>query len=170
MKTKKLLLIPTVLLMASCGPTSNPTSVPTTAPTEEPTSAPTSEEPPVKKIDVIVMAGQSNMEGHSWSNILKEKVGEEKYQEYYNGYDDIQISYKVGCYGNNNNSNEKFRKVRIGQGCSVGQFGPELGLAEYLVENKDKVENEVALVKFAVGATSIYKEWRSPTSVTDKND
>ena len=164
MKFKKLLLIPTALFITACGPTSTP-STPTTEPSIEPSVEP-SVEPQEKKIDLIVMAGQSNMEGHSWNKELQKHVSVEKYDEYIEGYEDIKICYKVGCYGNNNNSDGKFRKVRIGEGCNVSMFGPELGLAEYLNEIKDTLQNEVALVKFAVGATTIYKEWRSPSSVT----
>lgn len=163
MKYKKLLLIPVALMIASCAPTSEPTSNPTT----DPTSAPTSEEPVAKKIDVIVLAGQSNMEGHSWSNELKKHISEEKYNEYVKGYEDFRMCYKVGCGGSNNNSNNQFVKIKLGQGCNVPMFGPELGIAEYLTEYKSVLANEVAFVKFAVGGTTIYNQWRSPSSVDE---
>ena len=166
MNIKKLLLIPCVLFISACGPTSNPTSDPTIDPTVEPTLDPTTEEPAAKNIDVIVLAGQSNMEGHSHISELKKHISDDKYHEYVDGYDEIKMTYKEGCYGSNNNSNYEFRKVRLGQGCNTSMFGPELGMAEYFHEYKDTLANEVVFVKFAVGGTSIYKEWRSPSSVT----
>lgn len=170
MKLKKLLLVPIALFISACGPTSNPTVEPTSTSTSTPTIEPTSQEPEAKKIDVIVMAGQSNMEGHSWNKELQKHVSVEKFDEYINGYEDFKMCYKVGCYGNNNNSKDEFKKVKIGQSFNVSFFGPELGMAEYFEENKESLENELAFIKFAVGGTTIYKEWRSPSSVDDTHE
>mgnify|MGYP002516416493 FL=1 len=103
---------------------------------------------------VIVMLGQSNMEGHTYSKYLSKTMGEEKANEYTKGYDDIKISYK--CSMTLNSSNDEFVNVKLGEGTSVNQFGPEVGLAEYF--HKENKEN-IFIIKFAQGATSIFNQW-----------
>lgn len=106
---------------------------------------------------VVILLGQSNMEGHTYSKFLS-KILPDKAKEYANGYDDVQISFhNSGDYTSNN----QFTSVKLGQGVSVNQFGPEIGIAETM-HNSGK--NNVFLVKYAQGATSLSGHWISPSS------
>lgn len=118
------------------------------------------DDPQDNKVQVVLMLGQSNMEGHTHSQYLLNTKGEDKFKEYGKGYEDIKISYR--CSINFNDSNGQFVDVKLGQGTNIERFGPEIGIAETL-HGKD-FENKVMLVKFAQGATSLYNHWMSPTS------
>lgn len=116
----------------------------------------------MKKAQVIIMLGQSNMEGHTHNEYLNNTVGNDKTLEYINGYSDVLINFK-GLMGNNNSHN-KFVKTKLGQGLDVTRFGPELGMAEYFHYHNEKLSDPVYLIKCAQGSTSLYKDWISPSS------
>ena len=145
-KTIALLPIITSCLLSSC---SNQT------PTSQLSSS--SKEIENNNAQVVILLGQSNMEGHTYSKFLS-KTLPDKAKEYANGYDDVQISFhNSGDYTSNN----QFTSVKLGQGVSVNQFGPEIGIAEAM-HNSGK--NNVFLVKYAQGATSLSGHWISPSS------
>lgn len=152
MKNKPIVLLLPILLMTSCQSKDTTLSVDTsdTATSEEISN----------KVQVILLYGQSNMEGHTKKEYLVSTVGKDKTYEYKNGYDDILISY--ACTIDNNTSNKEFVPVKLGQGYTVSQFGPEVGIAEYFHQNKTK--DPIYIIKFAQGATSLYNSWRSPSS------
>lgn len=112
------------------------------------------------EVQVVVLLGQSNAEGHTWSQYLTRTVGEEKAKEYAVGYDNVSISY--ACTIAENTSNGEFVPVKLGQGHSVNQFGPEIGMAEKISELDPT--KRVYIVKYAYGATSLTTNWRSPSS------
>lgn len=112
------------------------------------------------EVQVIVLLGQSNAEGHTWSKYLSKTMGEEKNKEYINGYDNVNISY--ACTIADNTSNGEFTPVKLGQGHSVNQFGPEIGIAEQL--SKIDPKKKVYVIKYAYGGTSLTTQWRSPSS------
>lgn len=112
------------------------------------------------EVQVVVLLGQSNAEGHTWSQYLPRTVGEEKAGEYAEGYDNVFISY--ACTIAENTSNGEFVPVKLGQGHSVNQFGPEIGIAEKIAELDP--EKPVYIIKYAYGATSLTSNWRSPSS------
>lgn len=93
-------------------------------------NSPTTPETPTysNEVQVVVLLGQSNAEGHTWSQYLTKTVGTEKAKEYADGYDNVKISY--ACTIAENTSNGEFVPVKLGQGHSVNQFGPEIGMAE----------------------------------------
>lgn len=131
----------------------------------QPVDKPEKEDPVVEeeisnKIQVVLMFGQSNMEGHTHSRYLLNTVGTEKSKEYVDGYDDVKISY--ACTISQNTSNYQFVPVKCGQGTSLNQFGPEVGMAEKI--NALNLKEKVYFIKFAQGATSLYNSWRSPSS------
>lgn len=110
---------------------------------------------------VAVLLGQSNMEGTSYNIFLREKgVTEEKYGEYKAGYENIKISY-LAPRNSSQSSQNNFIPVALGQGGQKNSFGPEVGIAEYLSERKYK---SVFLVKYSYAGTSLYENWRSPSS------
>lgn len=111
------------------------------------------------EVQVIVLLGQSNAEGHTWSNYLSKTMGEAKTKEYSNGYDNVQISY--ACTIADNTSNGEFTSVKLGQGHSVNQFGPEIGIAEQI--SKLDPKKRVYIVKYAYGGTSLTTQWRPPS-------
>ena len=48
------------------------------------------------EVQVVVLLGQSNAEGHTWSQYLPRTVGEEKAGEYAEGYDNVFIGTVEG--------------------------------------------------------------------------
>ena len=112
---------------------------------------------------VIVLLGQSNMEGNSHSSCLKNKISEDKYQEYETGYDDVLMSWIVP-WNPTQNSDGFFESVKLGQGAYDDRFGPEIGMAEYFHNNGRK---NVFFVKYVWGGTKLDGDWRSPSSGRD---
>ncbi len=151
MKIKKLVPLAIALALVGCGTNSNNNN-----------DDQNGDDPMITdKIQVVIMLGQSNMEGHSYVSYLSKSCGVEKAKEYANGYNDVKISY--WCSGTNN-SNKKFVDVKTGQGNTIERFGPEVGFAEYVHENKDSLTSPVYIIKYAQGATSIFNQWQPPST------
>lgn len=112
------------------------------------------------KANVILLFGQSNMEGESYRIHLEKNVSKYKFLEYQNGYKDILISYHIP-WNPAQQSKGHFLPVALGQGGQDDRFGPEVGMAEYLHHNNYE---DVYFVKYAYGGTSLRKNWRSPSS------
>lgn len=111
------------------------------------------------KVQVIVLLGQSNMEGHTHTEYLSKTCGEEKAKEYISGYEDVNIAYE--CLSGNR-SNGAFVPVKTGQGKDVSKFGPEVGMAEYFHEKNYRTP--IFLVKYALGATALTNQWQPPST------
>lgn len=110
---------------------------------------------------VVVMFGQSNMEGCSYKRLLLDKgVSKTKYEEYLAGYSNVKISYVVP-WNPAQSSRNSFIPTALGMGGQDDRFGPEVGIAEYLT---DKGYQSVFLVKYSFGGTSLHNNWRSPSS------
>ena len=107
-----------------------------------------------KKAQVILMIGQSNMEGWSHSKYVKENLGEEAYNTYNNGAPNVKIAF---C---KTNSRGTFGNVRFGLGVESDRFGPEVAIAQKLKENSDE---DYYLVKYAVGGTNLAEQWAAPS-------
>ena len=138
-----LLIVSMVFLVISCKVSTNLESTPTD-------NIPNTKD----AVDVIVMAGQSNMEGHSWSSKLLQNTDTSMHQYYTKGFENTKIMY----YSNNGkNKSDVFLPVKLGQGYDTGSFGPEIGIAEEL--HSRGVEKPIYLIKYALGATSLYKNW-----------
>ncbi len=112
-----------------------------------------------KDIKVIILLGQSNMEGHSWTNYLGRHFPATKV-EYYTSPFKTEIAYN--CDNGNNDSFDEFVPVQVGQGYDFTRFGPEIGIAEHL--EKEGRSEEFKIIKFAIGGTSLEVFWRSPSS------
>ena len=127
------------------------------------TTAKTEEEPPKvysNEVQVILLFGQSNAEGHTHSQYLSKTVGEEKAQLYAEGFEEVQIAYANTI--SQNTSNGQFVPVKLGQGSGIYTFGPEIGIAERIAEIDP--EKRVYIIKYAYGGTTLNNEWRSPSS------
>lgn len=112
------------------------------------------------EVQVVLLLGQSNAEGHTYSQYLPKTVGEEKAGLYADGFDEVEI-----CYANTisqNTSNGQFVPVKLGQGTNVDRFGPEIGIAEKIAEIDP--QKRVVIIKYAYGGTTLNNEWRSPSS------
>ena len=116
-------------------------------------------------VDVVILAGQSNMEGNTkWSPLSTEL------KTYYKeGFGKSLISYEMTGYSNLHNNMEVddevvscFDPVTLGQAYGRDRFGPEVGIAEKIEESNR--ENPVYFIKFCSGGTSLFQDWRSPTS------
>ncbi len=131
---------------------------------EQTTAAPTTTQAPPKEysneVQVIVLLGQSNGEGHTHSQYLPTTVGEEKAALYAEGFEAVKISYC--CTIVNNSSNGQFVPVKLGQGTNTTRFGPEIGMAEKISEIDP--EKQVYIIKYAYGGTTLNSQWRSPSS------
>lgn len=145
------LLSLSLLAICSCGSSQTTSEEKTTSLI---TSSTTSEEP--RDVKVILMCGQSNMEGKSFVYCLQEKVSEEKFLEYSNGYESPKIAYRLSLAS----TRKKFGNTSFNGFPGLG-FGPELGLAEYL--NEVGLEKDVYLIKHAYGGTGIHPNTSSHT-------
>lgn len=168
----KLLLVALIGLLTSCGSIpeqsslqNNPTSDQNSN-VQQTTEQPTSEEDS-NDVDVIVLAGQSNAEGNTFWNPLDA----DRKVIYASGFDKTLISYEMMGYSTKNNNitvdgqkTNRFEKVTLGQAYDSTRFGPEVGMAEKFQET-DR-EKPVYIVKFCSGGTSLFTDWRSPTTMT----
>ena len=102
---------------------------------------------------VILLAGQSNAEGCTYSSYLPVDLILKSIK----GYQNIQIFYET-----NNQKNFNFEPVCLGQGFDSTRFGLELGLADYLCT---VFPNEtIYIIKYTKGGTSFKKDWSSVSS------
>lgn len=132
-------------------------------------------EPKPEEISVVVLAGQSNMEGNSYSQYISTSYGfsEEEVDRIEAGYEGIKMSYRCFYNGAPNGGTDSyglFESVRTGQANSFVKFGPEVGIADYLVEQG--LGGKIALIKYAVGASVLAPqegEWGSPSSGREQN-
>ena len=125
-----------------------------------------------KPVDVVVISGQSNAVGCTWSDCIQDT---EKWNEYRKGYPEIQIAFDSwtkdwegsgGYYSQNTSKNNNFVKVALGQGNSVNTFGPEIGIAEAMHE---KYANKLFLIKYACGASNLKDDWVDRNSTLYSN-
>ncbi len=145
-----LILVAMLLCFVGCGSVDD-TSASTT---QEPTKVYSNE------VQVIVLLGQSNAEGASYHQYLSKTVGEEKAQEYTQGYDNVQINFINTI--NANTSNGEFVPVKLGQGYQTDRFGPEVGMAE-MISEIDPLQ-PVYIIKYTYGGTTLQNNWRPPSS------
>ena len=112
----------------------------------------------MKKAKIIVLSGQSNAVGVGHTKYLKRSFTDEKIKEYYGGYKNIKINY----YSHDKKS-DGFTITTVN--CTEvhkDTLGPEVGIAEYL--NSKFPEEEYFIVKFAMGAASLMRDFLPPSS------
>lgn len=111
---------------------------------------------------VILLAGQSNAAGMSYTQYLQKTFSQEQITEYTNGYENVKISY----YVDNENISSEFVPVALGQGHSKEQFGPEVGIAAYL--SKTYPSEKFYIIKVAIGGSSIAADWQEDDECYNK--
>ncbi len=122
---------------------------------------------------VIVLAGQSNAVGWTYSKNLKPVVTPEEYEKYRAGFDNVKIFYSNAPFQADDaqtktkNENSAFEPVKLGQGrytsLEDGAFGPEIGLAAYLTENYP--DETFYIIKDATGGSTLHGSWLCPSSL-----
>ena len=103
---------------------------------------------------VIILGGQSNAVGVALCDMLKDKVSAEKYEQYTNGFSNVQIMYENVTHPNCNN---EFGPVKLGQGAETKYFGPELGIADFLAEHYPN--EKFYIIKYAKGGSVLETDW-----------
>ena len=111
----------------------------------------------MKKASVMILAGQSNAVGVGHVEYLPKHFSPDKVAEFQAGYPLIQINYF---------SHDKRSGGFVSTGLNCAEltkdtFGPEVGMAEYL--HGRCPDREFFIVKAAVGATSMWRDWISPS-------
>ena len=109
--------------------------------------------PEYEDANVIILAGQSNAVGISYTANL-EKNAKEIYEKYKYGFENVYISYYCGS----GYYSYRFTPVMFGQGYDPRWFGPEIGIAAYWAEHFP--DQKLYIIKYAIGATNLYDQWR----------
>ena len=109
---------------------------------------------------VIILAGQSNMEGHDSQFITLPKETRDKYK---GSHDNVKIIYDNMFYGN---KVEEFVPVDFGQGVSINHFGPEVGLAYKL--GKETPQYNYYFIKSCKGGSCLATDWCESAAVYDQ--
>lgn len=145
MKKYKFLIISVLSILSSCGSTIlTNNSFNTTSNNQMTTDV-------SNAVDVVLLGGQSNMEGHtSWG-----KMSDEDYSKYERGFK-TQITYDKSAI--------VFKDCSIGQGRSYSHFGPELGMAERIDEAN--LTKPIYFIKYAQGSTDLENDWKSTSRGT----
>ena len=126
----------------------------------------------LKPIDVVVISGQSNAVGCTFTKCIKRSIGSSKETEYMRGYEGIKIAYDCWTkdvkadnsfyfFSQNKSKDDGFVKVMLGQGNSLSTFGPEIGIAESMHE---KYAGKLVLIKYACGASNLKDDWTKRNS------
>ena len=117
----------------------------------------------MKKIKIILLAGQSNAVGVGHCDYLPRHFSPEKVKEYMDGYESVPISY----YSHDKHS-DGF--VKTGLNCAEltkNTFGPEVGIAEIISQKYP--DEQYAIIKCAYGGTSLWNDWLSPSGGAEYN-
>ncbi len=111
----------------------------------------------MKKVDIIILAGQSNAVGVGHVQYLPKHFSGEKVAEFMRGYEKVKINY----FSHDKKSNGF---VNTTVGCTEktkDTVGPEIGIAERITELYP--DRAFFIVKCAFGGVSLYKDWCSPS-------
>ena len=156
MKRKIGCILTLMLLGCASGEPSVSSLTPESSSTESVSSA-----PEIEDVKVIVLAGQSNAVGYTQINQMGNHFDDQEIATYKNGFDAVKIRFN--CEEGVNTSWRKFVPTKLGQGKDNLCFGPEVGIGEYLSKNASE---DIYIIKYAVGGTTLVSDWRSPSSGT----
>lgn len=152
-----LLSLLVVLGISSCNNQKQPTKEPTKVPTVEPTKEPTPEA--TNEINIIVLCGQSNAEGHTWW-IEMQRKNPALYKKYLNKEDSV-LKMKYNCDAGRH-VNDEYESVKFGMGFNNTRFGPEVGMNEAL--EGVELTRPTYILKYTVGGTNLFYQWKSYSS------
>ena len=108
---------------------------------------------------IIVLIGQSNAVGVGYAKYLSNHFKAEKVNEFLGGYENVKINFYSHDFASNG-----FKKTTVGcTELTKKTVGPEVGIAEKL--NEDFANEKFYIVKYAIGGTNLYDDWRSPSSL-----
>lgn len=108
-----------------------------------------------KEAKVIILAGQSNCTGCSIISYLKDQSSEEDFARYEKGYTNIKINFNIDNH--RNCSEGEFRKTDLMCGSYDEEFGPEVGIADYL--SSAMPDEEFYILKFSMSGYSLNYHW-----------
>ena len=122
-------------------------------------------------VDVVIISGQSNGVGCTYSRYLR-YTAPDKYDDYLMGFEDMQIAYDcwtklppydktAGFETQNRSRQNNFVNIELGQGNSENTFGPEIGIADSLHETHG---GKLFLIKLACGASNLKDDWTQRNS------
>lgn len=156
MNKKSFLLFP--LILTGCSPV-NPAISSADSLSSQPYSSSAKEEEIPEIADVVILAGQSNCEGHSHVTYLRKNTSESQREDYRNGFENALIRFSSN---RGTHKSGGFVPVKEGMGVSTDRFGIEIGIAEALKEAG--IQKKTYFIKYAVGGTTLYDDWHSPSS------
>lgn len=108
-----------------------------------------------KTAKVIILVGQSNCTGCSITSYLKDQSKEKDFARYEAGYQNIKINFNIDNH--RNCSEGEFRKTDLMCGSYDEEFGPEVGIADYLDANMNG--EEFYILKFSMSGYSLNYHW-----------
>ena len=124
----------------------------------------------MKNVNVVIISGQSNAAGCKASTHLINSMGQEAYDKYNAGFQNIKIAYSNWTvdytkttrpkYCQNASLKGQFVDVKLGQGNSTETFGPEIGIAEELT---NRWGEKLFLIKVPCGASNLAYDWSLDT-------
>ena len=110
--------------------------------------------PTTKKVKVVLLGGQSNMEG--WDGVYSD-LDEQTIEKYLSGHDNVKINYHSHGDGSQNGNGVSFDDVIFGLGANNTLIGPEVGVAYQLGLNDP--DSDYILIKSARGGTALDLDW-----------
>ena len=112
-----------------------------------------------KKINVILLSGQSNSSGATRVEYLKNNCSDKQFSVYEKGFPNVKINYFVDDGTNQSNG---FVNVGLDMGCREGFFGPEVGIAEKVSE--ELPNEELLIIKYSYSGTCLQTKWLEGTN------
>ena len=119
-------------------------------------------EKPIAKI--IVLTGQSNAVGVGHIKHLPDHFSAEKVAKFNGGYKNVQMSFYSHDFGSDGFVDVRTRLAET----TKATLGPEVGIADKLTE--DFPNETFYIVKYAIGGSTLYHDWLSPTSRKEEGD
>ena len=112
----------------------------------------------MKKANIVILAGQSNAVGLGYVKYLPKTFDKATIDRFRAGYEKILINYM-----SHDVASGGFLKTSANyiENCN-NTLGPEIGIAKALDEKYPN--EEFFIVKCAFGATSMFNDWRSPST------